>query len=104
VLKAHGIVLPRLKKPKRLGYIITNTLIIARIDGLIVVIYPHDHAPPHVHMLGPDGEIIYELNCPTGPVSIREVRGYSEREARKLAKRVNELVPFLCSAWKGIHA
>ncbi|MBK3809591.1 DUF4160 domain-containing protein [Paraburkholderia aspalathi] len=46
--------------------------IIARIDGLIVVIYPHDHAPPHVHVLGPDGEIIFILNCPDGPVSIRE--------------------------------
>lgn len=78
--------------------------IIARIDGLIVVIYPHDHAPPHVHGLGPDGEIIFILNCPNGPVSIREARGYSEREARRLAKRITEMVPFLCSAWKGIHS
>ncbi|NMM00273.1 DUF4160 domain-containing protein [Paraburkholderia sp. RP-4-7] len=46
--------------------------IIARIEGLIVVIYPHDHAPPHVHVLGPDGEIIFILNCPDGPVSIRD--------------------------------
>ena len=78
--------------------------IIARIDGLIVVIYPHDHAPPHVHVLGADGELISILNCPKGPVELREVRGYSEREARRLAKRINELVPFLCSAWKGIHS
>ncbi|HEY4299011.1 MAG TPA: DUF4160 domain-containing protein [Paraburkholderia sp.] len=78
--------------------------ILARIGGLIVVIYPHDHAPPHVHVLGPDGEIIFILNCPEGPVTLREVRGYSEREARRLAKGVNDMVPFLCSAWKGIHS
>jgi hypothetical protein len=43
-----------------------------RLDGLRVVIYPNDHRPAHVHVIGADGEAVFNLNCPEGPVVLRE--------------------------------
>ncbi len=38
--------------------------------NLRVVIYPHDHLPEHVHVIGPDCEAVFELHCPGGPGDI----------------------------------
>jgi len=45
---------------------------ILRFGGLRVVIYPNDHAPGHVHVIGADCEAVFELHCPAGPVTLRE--------------------------------
>jgi len=47
-----------------------------RLDGLRVVIYPNDHRPAHVHVIGADGEAVFNLNCPEGPVVLREAYGF----------------------------
>jgi hypothetical protein len=52
---------------------------ILRIDGLRVVIYPNDHSPEHVHVIGPDREAVFELHCPDGPVALRESVGFTKR-------------------------
>ncbi|MGO9259223.1 MAG: DUF4160 domain-containing protein [Bryobacteraceae bacterium] len=41
---------------------------VLRFDGLRVVIYPNDHRPAHVHMIGRGHEAVFDLNCPAGPV------------------------------------
>lgn len=40
--------------------------------GLRVVIYPNDHRPAHVHVMGRDCEAVFKLNCPIGPTALRE--------------------------------
>ena len=46
---------------------------VLRFDGLRVVIYPDDHRPAHVHVIGAGGEAVFILNCPEGPPELRNV-------------------------------
>ena len=53
---------------------------VKRIDGLRVVIYPNDHRPAHVHVIGGDSEAVFDLHCPFGPAEVRENYGFSLKE------------------------
>ena len=46
-------------------------------DGLRVVIYPNDHRPAHVHVIGGGCEAVFDLHCPEGPPELRENYGFS---------------------------
>jgi Domain of unknown function (DUF4160) len=50
--------------------------VVLRFDGLRVVIYPNDHRPAHVHVIGAQGEAVFVLNCPDGPPELRESFGF----------------------------
>jgi hypothetical protein len=76
---------------------------ILRVDGRRVVIYPNDHSPEHVHVIGPDGEAVFELHCPHGPIELRESYGFSKRELRRAAERLAAALFELCVAWESIH-
>jgi hypothetical protein len=39
---------------------------IVRFAGYRVVIYPNDHRPEHVHVIGRGVEAVFEVNCPNG--------------------------------------
>lgn len=45
---------------------------VLRFDGLRAVIYPNDHRPAHVHVIGKGGEAVFILHCPNGPPELRE--------------------------------
>jgi hypothetical protein len=70
---------------------------------LRVVIYPNDHRPAHVHVIGPEHETLFYLNCPLGPVAPRENYGFPSREIVRIEAELNRHVVELCSAWKEIH-
>lgn len=36
------------------------------------MIYPNDHRPAHVHVIGKGCEAVFRLQCPLGPVELRE--------------------------------
>ena len=76
---------------------------VLRFDGFRVVIYPADHIPAHVHVFGGGNEAVFYLNCPTGPVALRENYGFSRRTVGKLRKSLNDAVPKLCHEWGRIH-
>jgi Domain of unknown function (DUF4160) len=76
---------------------------VLRFDGLRVTIYPNDHRPAHVHVIGPDHEAVFNLNCPVGPVELRENYGFSGRELNHVGRVLNPNVGALCLAWEGIH-
>jgi hypothetical protein len=40
------------------------------LHELRVVIYPNDHRPAHVHVIGSDHEAVFRLGCPDGPVKL----------------------------------
>jgi len=50
---------------------------VLRIGGLRVVIFPNDHRPAHVHVIGAEGEAVFILHCPNGPPALRESYGLS---------------------------
>ncbi len=74
-----------------------------RLPGLRVVIYPNDHRPAHVHVIGNGKEAIFELNCPDGPAGLRENFGFAQHELNSIQKALGEHVPQLCRTWEGIH-
>jgi len=76
---------------------------VLRFDGLRVVIYPNDHRPAHVHVIGRGCEAVFNLNCPAGPVELRENYGFSRREITRIQGVLTEHLEELCRAWEGIH-
>jgi Domain of unknown function (DUF4160) len=74
-----------------------------RIDGLRVVIYPNDHRPAHVHVIGGGGEAVFLLNCPDGPPVLRESFRFQVGDVRRITNLLAGEVPRLCAAWEAIH-
>jgi hypothetical protein len=70
-----------------------------RIEGLRVVIYPNDHPPAHVHVIGPGWVVVVNL---LGP-ELREVIGCNEMEARRVLRLVAEYREALLEAWRRWH-
>ncbi len=77
---------------------------VSRIGGLNVRIYTNDHRPAHVHVMGPNGEAVFELNCPDGPPILREIHGKVTRaEATKIVAALAKMLSELCEKWSEIH-
>jgi hypothetical protein len=76
---------------------------VLRFKGLRVVVYPNDHRPAHVHVIGRGCEAVFNLNCPAGPVELRENYGFSPREVTKISRALTDHRPELCAAWENIH-
>ena len=74
-----------------------------RLDGLRVIIYPNDHRPAHVHVVGNGCEAVFHLQCPGGPPILRESHGFKPHEVARTAGRLALELKTLCSAWREIH-
>lgn len=70
---------------------------VLRIDGLRVVVYPNDHSPPHVHVIGPGWVVVL-----AGP-NIREAIGCNEADARRALHLVAGHQAALMEAWMRHH-
>jgi hypothetical protein len=46
---------------------------------------------------------VFDLNCPAGPIEIRENYGFSRREIRHMLTVLTEHLKELCKAWEHIH-
>jgi hypothetical protein len=75
---------------------------VLRIDGLRVVIYPDEHFPAHVHVLG-DGEAIFILNCPNGPPQLRESYGFKSQVLARVEAKLPGYLTVLCAEWSELH-
>lgn len=76
---------------------------VADIGGSRVVIYPNDHRPAHVHVIGGGGEAVFNLRCPDGPVELREVYGFSRAETARIKEGLRARLGALCTEWERIH-
>jgi hypothetical protein len=74
-----------------------------RVLGYSVLIYTYDHRPAHVHVIGPDGRCVFNLNCPNGPLELREVHGITSTQTRRLAGAIEPELKALCAAWRTFH-
>jgi len=54
------------------------------IDWLRVVIYPNDHRPTHVHVIGGGCEGVFKLNCANGLPELRENYGFSSGDVTRI--------------------
>lgn len=74
-----------------------------RIGAWRVMIYTLDHAPAHVHLVGPKGRAKIALNCPDGPALPIDVRGIDSAELKEIVRTVQQRLPELCLAWRMTH-
>ncbi|MGX7704269.1 DUF4160 domain-containing protein [Methylobacterium sp. Gmos1] len=68
-----------------------------------MVIYPADHRPAHVHVIGEGGEAVFNLGCPDGPTMLRENRGFPLAAVRTIARDLAHHRAHLCESWRTIH-
>lgn len=76
---------------------------VLRLGGLRVAIYPNDHRPAHAHVVGPDREAVFILNCPDGPPRLRGSFGFGLRELNQVEAELERAVEELCETWSRIH-
>ncbi|MGH9380424.1 MAG: DUF4160 domain-containing protein [Thermoanaerobaculia bacterium] len=76
---------------------------VLRMGDLRVVIYPNDHRPAHVHVIGSDGEAVFNLHCPEGPPELRESFRLSRPRLNRIAATLATHQTTLCAAWERIH-
>jgi uncharacterized protein DUF4160 len=74
-----------------------------RFGSLRVVIYPNDHRPAHVHVLGGGREAVFNLHCPDGPPALRESYRFSARELTAIVDDLQRALKHLCARWRVIH-
>ena len=76
---------------------------VASIGGRRVVIYPNDHRPAHVHVIGKDCEAVFKLNCPEGRPELIENYDCSASELSKIRAALKTRTAHLCAEWSRIH-
>ncbi|MGA2025534.1 MAG: DUF4160 domain-containing protein [Syntrophobacteraceae bacterium] len=74
-----------------------------RIEGLGVVIYPNDHRPAHVHVIGNGCEALFKLNCPEGPLELRENYRFAAGELSRINAALTSRLTQICAEWSRIH-
>ena len=68
--------------------------------GFRIVIYPNDHNPPHVHIVGPDKTAKVEIGAATNLVSNI---GFSAAELRRALALIEAHEEELMKAWRRLH-
>jgi hypothetical protein len=68
--------------------------------GWRVVVIPGDHRPAHVHVIKSPSEAVFNLNCPTGPVELRESYNCPAHELNWLEGELNAKVNDGCNGWR----
>ena len=76
---------------------------VLRIGAWRVAVYPNDHRPAHVHVIGQGHEAVFTLNDPAGSVSIGENYGFPARDVIRIQGAREENLAVLLRAWEGIH-
>lgn len=74
-----------------------------RSGGVRVVIYPNDHRPAHVHVIGRGCEAVFNLGCPAEPVELRENYGFSRRWVAQIQSMLTDHLNKVCGEWGRIH-
>ena len=76
---------------------------ILRIGSWRVMIYTLDHAPAHVHLVGPEGRAKIALNCPTGPGLPISIRGIDAATVKGAVNVIERELMELCQIWRSMH-
>ena len=73
------------------------------IDSLRVVIYPNDHRPAHVHIIGNGCEAVFNLDCPDGAPALRENYGFAITKLRSIKAALAANLTSFCMEWSKLH-
>jgi hypothetical protein len=75
---------------------------VLRLGSLRIVIYPNDHGPAHVHVIGQGHRAVFNLNCSAGPLNLRQT-GFPEYQTQHIRAELGKYLVELCNAWEEIH-
>lgn len=73
--------------------------VVYRKDGFTIIIYPHDHGPPHVHVIRAEGEVVIELDT----LRVRRNNGMRDKAVVRAVAIVAGIHDLLIERWKEIH-
>lgn len=73
------------------------------IFGLRVVIYPNDHRPAHVHVIGNGSEAVFNLCGELGWPELRENHGFDGKTLKRVFAELHENQAQLLAKWEEIH-
>jgi Domain of unknown function (DUF4160) len=76
---------------------------VLRIAGLRFVLWPNDHAPPHVHGLAAEGEATIDLGKPDGFPELIKNRRMSNVNLANALQGVREHRSLLLQKWYELH-
>jgi hypothetical protein len=76
---------------------------VTRINGWRVFINSNDHRPAHVHVESNGTEAVFVLNCPNGPVELRDNWGVPQSEITWLEQMLAGVLSESCAKWRSIH-
>lgn len=76
---------------------------VLRIGALRVAIYPNDHRPAHVHVIGNGCEAVFVLEPDSHSVTLRENYGFDRRAIAMLERTLATKLNQLKHAWEQIH-
>jgi hypothetical protein len=76
---------------------------VLRIDGLQFVIWPNDHAPPHVHVFSADAEAKIDLGEQNRYPRLIENRRMKKKDLAKALKGVFDNRSMLLQKWSEVH-
>ncbi len=73
---------------------------VLRLGGLRVVIYPNDHEPPHVHLIGPDCHARIRLGTDRRKRSVLSNDGVPARQLGSALLAIDVERTLLRRAWR----
>jgi hypothetical protein len=74
-----------------------------RHRNLRIAIYSNDHPPPHVHVIGPDGEARIAIGADHTAPEILDFCGLTSRQVISALHQVAKHQAKLLDAWRRIH-
>ena len=73
------------------------------IGGWRVVIYPNDHRPAHVHVIGGGCEAVFNLSGEQGGPELRENYGFDSKALKRIWAGLQGNQAHLIRQWEVIH-
>ena len=73
------------------------------IGGWRVVIYPNDHRPAHVHVIGGGCQAVFNLSGEELEPELRENHGFDSKALRRILAELQSKQTQLISQWEVIH-
>lgn len=68
-----------------------------------MAIYPNDHCPAHVHVIGNGCETVFKLHCQDGTAELCENFGFPAQELGSIRAALVVDLTYLCNEWRKVH-
>ena len=72
------------------------------VGGYRIVVYPNDHGPAHLHVVG-DGHAKFLIGSAPDDVRLFEQEGISARDLRRIAEAIIDRHRECLAGWRNYH-